>query len=32
MADAGWARPITAVVRLDVDRRLDLYQTFDAAL
>jgi chromosome partitioning protein len=32
MADAGWPRPITAVLRLDVDRRLDLYQTFDATL
>ena len=32
MAGAGWKRPITAVLRLDVDRRLDLYQTFDAAL
>jgi hypothetical protein len=32
MAGAGWKRPITAVLRLDFDRRLDLYQTFDAAL
>ena len=32
MADAGWMRPITAILRLDVDRRLDLYQTFDATL
>jgi chromosome partitioning protein len=32
MADAGWARPITAILRLDVDRRLDLCQTFDAVL
>jgi chromosome partitioning protein len=32
MADAGWERPITAVLRLDVDRRLDLYQTFNATL
>ncbi len=32
MADAGWVRPITALLRLDVDRRLDLYQTFDATL
>ena len=32
MIDAGWARPITALLRLDVDRRLDLYQTFDATL
>jgi hypothetical protein len=32
MAEAGWEWPITAVLRLDVDHRLDLYQTFDAAL
>ncbi len=32
MHHAGWARPIGAVLRLDVDRRLDLYQTFNATL
>src|SRR5512144_2371010 len=32
MALAGWARSIAAVLRLDVDRRLDVYQTLDAAL
>jgi chromosome partitioning protein len=32
MSDAGWERPISAILRLDVDRRLDVYQTFDAAL
>jgi chromosome partitioning protein len=32
LADAGWPRPISAVLRLDVDERRDLYQTFDAAL
>lgn len=32
MTEAGWERPITALLRLDVDRRLDLYQTFDATL
>jgi chromosome partitioning protein len=32
MSDAGWPRPITAILRLDVNRRLDLYQTFDTVL
>jgi len=32
MSDAGWSRPISAVLRLDVNPRLDLYQTFDALL
>jgi len=32
MSDAGWERPIAAILRLDVDRRLDVYQTFDATL
>ena len=32
MAGAGWQRPITAVLRLDVNRRLDVYQTLEAAL
>lgn len=32
MADAGWPRPITGILRLEVNRRLDLYQTFDAVL
>lgn len=32
MADAGWDRPVSSVLRLDVDRRLDVYQTLDAAL
>jgi len=32
MAGAGRARPIAAILRLDVDRRLDLYQTFYAVL
>jgi chromosome partitioning protein len=32
MSEAGWSRRITSVLRLDVNRRLDLYQTFDALL
>ena len=32
LGDAGWTRPLTAVLRLDVDRRLDVYQTLDGAL
>jgi cellulose biosynthesis protein BcsQ len=32
MAEAGGERPITAVLRLDVDRRADLFQTFNATL
>lgn len=32
MSQAGWERPIAAVLRLDVNHRLDLYQTFDALL
>lgn len=32
MADACWERPIIALLRLDVDRPLDPYQTFNATL
>lgn len=32
LADVGWRRPITAVLRLDVNRRLDVYQTIDGVL
>jgi chromosome partitioning protein len=32
LEDAGWRRPITSVLRLDVDPRLDVYQTLNDVL
>jgi chromosome partitioning protein len=32
LGEAGWTRPLSAILRLDVDRRLDVYQTLDGAL
>lgn len=32
LADAAWPRPISSVLRLDVDRRLDIYAALNEAL